>query len=172
MAAHLVIVVAYAKNRVIGQGGGLPWHLSSDLKHFKAVTMGRPMIMGRKTFQSIGRPLPGRTSVVVTRDGSFSVPGVLAAASLEAAIAAAERVAAQDGVDEVMVTGGGEIYAQALPFAGRIIATEVDLDAVGDAHFPALDASAWREVSRQNHERGPKDDAGFAVVTYERIAAI
>ncbi|MDR3493052.1 MAG: dihydrofolate reductase [Ancalomicrobiaceae bacterium] len=171
MVAKLVIVVAYARNRVIGRDGGLPWHLSCDLKHFKAVTMGRPMIMGRKTFQSIGRLLPGRTSVVVTRDPGFSCPGALVAASIEQAIAAARQVAARDGVDEVMVTGGGEIYAQALPLAGRVVATEVDLDAEGSVLFPPLDPAVWLEAARDHHERGPKDDAGFAIVTYERIAA-
>lgn len=169
MVPRLVIVVAYARNRVIGQDGGLPWHLSSDLKHFKAVTMGRPMIMGRKTFQSIGRALPGRTSIVVTRDPGLAIPGVFCASSLGAAIVTARAVAIGGGVDEAMVTGGGEIYAQAVPLADRIIATEVDLDAVGNVHFPALDPSEWQEVSRRPHERGPKDDAAFSIVTYERI---
>ena len=166
-----VIVVAMARNRVIGRDNGLPWHLSSDLKHFKAVTLGKPMIMGRKTFLSIGKALPGRTTIVVTRNAGFAAEGVLVAASLEAALVAADAVARRDGVDEVIIAGGGEIYAQALPFVDRVIATEVALEPEGSVRVPALDAADWRETSRLTFERGPRDDADYALAIYERSPA-
>jgi dihydrofolate reductase len=167
--ARIVIVVALARNRVIGRDNGLPWHISSDLKHFKATTMGRPMIMGRKTFLSIGKPLPGRTSIVVTRDPTFAFDGIEVAPNLTEAIARGRQIAARDGVDEVMVTGGGEIYAQALPLADHVIATELDLAADGTVHFPALNPSEWRETARTAHPQGPRDDASYTIVTYDRI---
>jgi dihydrofolate reductase len=164
-----VIVVAYARNRVIGRDNGLPWQLPSDLKHFKGATMGRPMIMGRKTFLSIGKALPGRTSIVVTRDPSFHAEGSLVAPSIEAAIRIAEDVAQRDAVDEIMITGGGEIYAQALPFVDRIIATEIALDVEGHARFPTLDPADWLEMSRTAVARGPRDDADYEIVIYDRL---
>lgn len=164
------IVVAYAQNRVIGRDNDLPWRLPSDLKHFKAATTGKPMIMGRKTFLSIGKPLPGRTTIVVTRDAGFQFEGVEVAGSLDSAFARAEAIAARDGVDEMIVAGGGEIYAQALPSVDRIVATEVALSPQGHAHFPPLPLSEWQETSRVPVERGPKDDADYAIVIYDRLA--
>lgn len=169
----IVVVVAAARNGVIGRDGDLPWRLSSDLKHFKAVTLGHPMVMGRRTFASIGRPLPGRTTIVVTRDPTFAAEGVEVATSLEAGLARGREIARGDGVGAVMVVGGGEIYAQALPLADRIELTEVDLEpALGGAvTFPAIDRSAWRETARRPGERGPRDEADFAFVTLERAMA-
>lgn len=169
--ARRTIVVAYAQNRVIGRDNDLPWRLPSDLKHFKAATIGKPMIMGRKTFLSIGKPLPGRTTIVVTRDAGFQAEGVEVAGSLAEAFARGQAIAMRDGVDEVIIAGGGEIYAQALPDADRVIATEVALAPEGHAHFPPLPATAWREASRTLMERGPKDDADYAIVIYDRIAS-
>jgi dihydrofolate reductase len=163
-----VIVVGYARNRVIGRDNGLPWKLSSDLQHFKAVTMGRPMIMGRKTFQSIGKALPGRTTIVVTRDPDYKAEEVLVASSLSSALQLAEPIAARDGVGEIIIAGGGDIYAQALPLADRIIATEIELEAEGTTSFPALDSDDWQVTSRTRVARGPRDDADYEIVIYDR----
>jgi len=165
----IVIVVATATNRVIGRDNDLPWRIPSDLKHFKAMTLGRPMIMGRRTFQSIGRPLPGRTTIVVSRAG-FAAEGVTVVPSLEAGFAEGRRVAERDGVGEVMVVGGGEIYAQALPLADRVEITEVKLAPAteGAVLFPALDPAVWVEAARIPGERGPRDEADFDFVTWRR----
>ncbi|HLG42419.1 MAG TPA: dihydrofolate reductase [Planctomycetota bacterium] len=147
----LSLIVAMARNRVIGAGGKLPWHLPADLKRFKQITMGRPVIMGRKTFESIGKPLPGRTNIVVTRRRGWTAKGCLAAHSLEEAIAAA-------GEGEVFVIGGGELYAAALRHADRLYVTEVDADVPGDTRFPELDMSRWRlveETTREPDESNP-----------------
>ena len=169
LPARLVIVVAVARNGVIGRDNGLPWHLPSDLKHFRETTMGRPMIMGRTTFQSIGKALPGRTSIVVTRDPGFSADGVLVAPALDAAIDLGRTIAARDGVDEVMIAGGGQIYAAAIGLADRLVVTEIALDAEGSVRFPTIDATEWREVARTAVTRGPRDDAGYEIVTFDRI---
>lgn len=164
----MTLVVAVARNGVIGRNGGLPWRLSSDLKHFKAATWGKPVIMGRKTFQSIGKPLPGRENIVVTRDALFSAEGTHRAASLEAAIDLAGRLVAGTARPEIMVIGGGEIYAAALARASRILLTEVHADVEGDARFPPLEPGQWCERSRTRGERGPRDDFDFDIVVLER----
>ncbi|UTW44768.1 dihydrofolate reductase [bacterium SCSIO 12696] len=156
---NICLIVAMARNGTIGRNNQLPWHLSGDLRYFKAVTMGKPVIMGRKTWESIGRPLPGRTNIVVTRQAGWCPEGenmaaVKVANSLDAALELAQQVAAADGVSELMVMGGGEIYRQALPLADRLYITEVDADVEGDAHFPALDTNAWQEVERTSGEPG------------------
>lgn len=145
----LMIVVAMAENRVIGRDGGLPWHLPEDLKRFKAVTMGKPLVMGRRTWQSLPRkPLPGRPNLVVTRQEGFEAEGALVFADLHAALAEADRLAMEMGVDEVCLIGGGSLYEQAFDKVDRIDLTEVRLSPDGDTLFPALEPSAWREVSR------------------------
>jgi len=149
-----------ARNGVIGRDGRLPWHIPEDLKRFRALTMGHHIIMGRRTWESIGRPLPGRTSVVVTRDRDYSAPGVKVAHSL------AEALAACAGDEEVFVIGGAEIYREALPRADRIYLTEVLADYPGDVRFPALGAE-WHEVSRDQPRRDV-DEVGLAYVVYER----
>jgi dihydrofolate reductase len=164
----LVIVAAAARNGIIGAKGGLPWRLSSDLKRFKALTWGKPLVMGRKTFESIGRALPGRQTVVVTRDPAFAPSGVLVAHDLDAGLdLAAERARAM-GADEIIIGGGGEIYAQTIARASRLFITEIALDADGEARFPPIDPLQWRELSREMGERGPRDEADFAFVEYER----
>ena len=163
VSARISIVAAVGRNGAIGAAGGLPWRLSSDLKRFKALTMGKPLIMGRKTFDSIGRVLPGRTFIVVTRDPSWSRPEVTVARDLEAALAVAG-----DAI-EIMIGGGGEIYRLALPLATRLHITEVDLAPEADVRFPQIDLSVWRETRREPGLRGPRDDADFAFVEYERI---
>ncbi len=146
----------------------MPWRLSSDLKRFKALTWGKPLVMGRKTFESIGRALPGRETIVVTRDPAFAPSGVLIAHNLDAALdLAAERASAM-GAGEVVIGGGGEIFAQTISRASRLFITEVALDADGEARFPSINPREWRETSRKLGERGPRDEADFAFVEYER----
>lgn len=145
------LVVAMARNRTIGAGGRLPWHLPEDLKRFKAVTTGHPIVMGRKTFESIGRPLPGRTNIVVTRDAAKTIPGCVVAGSLDEALAKASAPGVP-GNEEVCVIGGGEIYRQALPRADRLYLTLIDRDVDGDAFFPDFSEQDYTVVSRE--ERG------------------
>jgi dihydrofolate reductase len=156
-----------ARNRVIGRNGDLPWQLPADLRHFKSVTMGKPIIMGRKTFESIGRPLPGRKNIVVTRRANFVSDGVLISNNLTAAIALGKAIASEDNVDEIMVIGGGEIYAKALSDAERLYLTEVHADIDGDTFFPALDRGLWREKSRNSHA-ADGDKPGFDFILLER----
>ena len=162
------IVAAVARNDVIGAKGALAWRLSSDLMRFKGLTMGKPLIMGRKTFLSIGRPLPGREIVVVTRDRSFAPEGALVAHSLEAALDLAAARARAVGADAIVIAGGGEIYAQTMARASRLFITEVALDAKGEVRFPSIDPKLWREAKRKKGARGPKDEAEFEFVEYER----
>ena len=157
-----------ARNRVIGRNGKLPWRLPAELQYFKAVTMGKPIIMGRKTFDSIGRPLPGRTNIVVTRRADFSVEGIVTAADLSAAIALGEAAARENDVDEIMVIGGGEIYAQSLPRADRIYLTEVQAEIDGDTVFPALDPTVWHERDRRPNP-ADGDIPGYDFVRLEHI---
>jgi dihydrofolate reductase len=164
----ILLVAAVARNGVIGADNRLLWRLSSDLKRFKALTMGKPLVMGRKTFASIGRPLPGRETIVVTRDPDFAAPGALVAHTLEAGLKLAAERAAAMGADAIVIAGGGEIYAQTIGRAHRLAITEVALEPKGDARFPPIDPSVWREVRRENGERGPRDEADFAFVDYER----
>ncbi len=165
----LVLVAAVARNAIIGAKGGLPWRLSSDLKRFKALTWGKPLVMGRRTFESIGRPLPGRETIVVTRDPAFLPAGVLVAHNIDAGLDLAADRAGEMGADEIIIGGGGEIYAQTIDRASRLFITEVALDAEGEARFPPIDRYAWREVRRETGERGPRDDVDFAFVRYERL---
>ena len=161
----LSLIAAVARNGAIGAGNAIPWRLSSDLKRFKTLTIGKPLIMGRKTFQAIGAPLPGRKVIVVTRDRAWSHAGVEVAHDIDAALAAAR------GASEIIVAGGGEIYAQTIGIADRLYITEVDLDPPCDARFPPIDAAQWREVKREKGLRGPRDAADFVFVDYERAAA-
>ena len=154
----VTLVAAVAHNAVIGRDGGMPWHLPQDLRHFRLLTTGHPMVMGRKTFESIGRPLPGRTTIVVTRDASWSHTGVLTAGSVPDAIALGAR---QPGGDEVMVVGGGEIYAQAMPLADTLEITRVDQEVEGDTTFPEIDARVWKLVAVDS-------DVGYAFQRYFR----
>jgi dihydrofolate reductase len=168
MPVPVILVAAMARNRVIGVDNGLPWHMRSDLKQFKAATMGKPLIMGRKTYQSIGKPLPGRRTIVVTHDKDFTAEGIETAGSLETALERGQEIAGEMGADGVVVAGGAAIYQQALPVADRLLLTELDLEAKGDAFFPAFSPREWREASRIPFPRGEKDDAAFHVVTWER----
>jgi dihydrofolate reductase len=165
---QIVLLAAVADNGVIGRDNALPWRLPSDLKRFKALTMGRPVVMGRKTYLSIGKPLPGRTNIVVTRDTGFTAPGVVVATSLDAALAAARGDALRRGADSIAVIGGTDIFAQCLPLADRLEITHVHARPEGDALFPPIDARLWCETGRMEHAAGPQDEAPFSTVTYIR----
>ena len=159
------LIVAASTNNVIGVAGDLPWHLTDDLKRFKALTMGKSIIMGRKTFESIGRALPGRQNIVITTQVDYVAGGCDVVGSPEAALAVA------GAADELMIIGGGEIYRLFLPQADRIYLTRVAVEVDGDTVFPALDAAEWRETSREEHPAGEGNDHAFAIVTYERVVA-
>ncbi len=165
---HIVLLAAVSENGVIGRGNGLPWRLKSDMQHFRALTLGKPVIIGRKTYLSIGKALAGRTTIVVSRDRAFAAPGIVAAPSLDAALAAARGDALRRGADAIVVAGGADIYAQALPLATRLAITYVRKRVEGDARFPAIDPQVWREIARDEREPGAEDEAAFAFVTYER----
>ncbi len=171
----LALILARGENGVIGREGGLPWHLSGDLKFFKAQTLGKPVVMGRKTFQSIGRPLPGRPNLVITRDPGFRPEGAEVFADLEAALARARALAGalpEEGPrHEVMVIGGGQIYALSLPMAQRLYITEVHAAPAGDTFFPELDPAAWREVRRDDPVSGGEGQPDYSIVILERKAA-
>jgi dihydrofolate reductase len=157
-------VVAVARNGVIGREGGLPWHISSDLKRFKEITMGKPVIMGRKTWDSLPRkPLPGRRNIVITRQADFPAEGAEVVATPEQAL----NLCA--GSPEVAVIGGGEVYRLFWPMVDRLYLTEVDLEVEGDTHFPALDPAEWREVAREVHPRSERDSAAFTLRVLDRM---
>jgi dihydrofolate reductase len=164
----IVIVAAVADNNVIGKDGKLPWHIKSDLRHFRALTLDRPVIMGRKTFLSIGKPLDRRTNIVVTRDPKFSAEGIEKAPSFEAALDLARKDAERRGVNEIMMIGGSDIFAKAMPLADRLEITHVHAEPEGDVYFPAIDAKVWREDKREVRAAGPGDDAAITVATYLR----
>lgn len=164
----LVLVAAVGLNRVIGGEGALPWHLPSDLKRFKAITMGKPMLMGRKTFAAIGRPLPGRETIVLTREKGFVRPGIYVAHDLESALQLARERATAMGAKEIIVAGGGDLYAQTIGLAQRLDVTEVHLSPSGDAFFPAFSQIDWIETARTPYEAGPGDEAPFTVLAFDR----
>ena len=164
----MVLLAAVADNGVIGRDNGLPFRQSSDLKRFKSLTLGKPVLMGRKTYLSIGKPLPGRTNIVVSRNGDFAAPGIVVAGSLNAALTAARGDALRRGVDEVVVFGGTDIFEQSMALADRIEITHVHTHPTGDTHFPPIDADVWREAARSEHPAGPKDEAAFSYATYVR----
>lgn len=167
------IYVAVAENGVIGRDNGLPWRLSSDLKRFKAGTMGKPIVMGRKTFESIGRPLPGRLNIVVTRDRAFRAEGAEVVGSIEEALTLARiRGRCMAGADEICVVGGGEIYRQAMPLADRLHVTHVLAAPDGDAHFPEIDPATWRLVSSQDVPAGDRDSHATRYAVYERRQSV
>ena len=165
----VALVVAVSQNGVIGADGDMPWRLPSDLRHFKSVTMGKPVIMGRKTYESIGKALPGRLNIVVTRQSGYRAEGAEVTGDLATALEAARMAALRDGVSEICVIGGGEIYRQTLDRADRIYFTEVHAVADGDTVFPELAGDVWRETDRTRHEAGERDSADFSFVVYERV---
>lgn len=166
----VVLIAAIAANGVVGRDNSLPWRLKSDLQHFRALTMGKPVVMGRRTFSSIGKPLPGRATIVVSRDQNFAAPGIVVAPSLAMAFAVARGEALRRGADEIFVAGGSEIYAQAMAAATRLAITEVHKSVEGDARFPPIDSDTWQEIARDAHAAGAGEEAAFSFVTYRRTA--
>jgi dihydrofolate reductase len=163
----LVLVAAHARNGVIGRDGDMPWRLPSDLRHFKSVTLGTPVVMGRKTYLSIGRPLPGRANIVVSRSG-FSADGVETVGSLDAALDLARGHARRSGAAQVSVIGGGQIYALAIDQADELMLTEVDADIEGDTVFPAIDSSLWKKVSLSEPVKSEKDSHTVRFAVWRR----
>ncbi|MEM7619013.1 MAG: dihydrofolate reductase [Pseudomonadota bacterium] len=170
MDLHYHIVVAMTENRIIGSNNAMPWRQSSDLKHFKMLTYGKPIIMGRKTFQTIGKPLEGRNNIVITRNPDFHVEGVRIAFDLHNAKSWAYEYAKESNVEEAMIIGGAEIYQLFLPEVSRIYLTEIHTQLEGDTKFPELDMSQWEEVKRVRHQAGPKDDYDFSFIVLDRSA--
>jgi dihydrofolate reductase len=165
---EIVLIVAVADNGVIGAGGAIPWRLKTDLQRFKTMTMGKPVVMGRKTFISLRRPLPGRTNIVLTRDGDFRGAGAVVTTSLADARAVATGDALRRFVTEIAVIGGAEIYAQWIGYADRLEVTEVHARPEGDTYFAAIDTAIWEEVARVRNPAGPDDTTEFSFVTYRR----
>jgi dihydrofolate reductase len=168
---EIVLIVAVADNGVIGSGGAIPWRLKTDLQRFKTLTLGKPIVMGRKTFVSLRRPLPGRTNIVVTRDASFRAVGTVVTTSLADARAVATGDALRRLATEIAVIGGAEIYAQWMAYADRLEITEVHAKPAGDTYFAAIDATVWEELARVRNSAGPDDSADFSFVTYRRRSA-
>jgi len=165
---QIVLIAAVAENGVIGANGAIPWRLKSDMQRFKAMTIGRPVVMGRKTFISLRRPLPGRSNIVVTRDANFRAAGAVVTTSFAAARAVATGDALRRFATEIAVIGGAEIYAQWIGIADRLELTEVHARPAGDTYFAAIDATDWQEVARVRNPGGSDDSADFSYVTYMR----
>jgi dihydrofolate reductase len=165
---QVVLIVAVADNGVIGAAGAIPWRLKTDLQRFKALTVGKPVVMGRKTFLSLRRPLPGRTNIIMTRDADFRSPGAIVTTSLGQALAVATGDALRRFVTEIAVIGGAEVYAQWIGRAERLEITEVHATPAGDTRFGPIDKAVWEEVARAENPAGPDDSVAFSFVTYAR----
>jgi dihydrofolate reductase len=168
MSIAIAMIAAVARNGVIGSGNDIPWRIPSDFQHFKRTTMGKPLVMGRKQFESVGKPLPGRTNIVVTRQTDYRRDGIVVVPDLETAFETAQDIAARDGVDEIMVIGGGEIYRQAMPRADRLYISHVDLAPKGDVTFPAIEEAQWPVAREIDVPKSPADPASYRVIVYER----
>ncbi len=166
---RISMIVAMAENRVIGINNKLPWYLPNDLKYFKQVTMGKPILMGRKTFESIGKPLPGRTNIVLTRDAAWQAEGVKAVNSLDEAYQLAESTCEIDGQDEIMIIGGDQIYQSSLDGVDRIYLTKVHAEVKGDAFFPDVDWSAWKEVAREDFSAEGPNPYDYSFIVLDRM---
>jgi len=164
----IVVIAAVADNNVIGDDNRLIWRLRTDMKRFRSLTMGRPVVMGRKTFLSIGKPLPGRETIVLTRDAGFSAEGVRVAHSLDEALAAGQELAAASGTDSVTVAGGAEVYRQVLPFADRLELTQVHAEPAGDALFPDWERGAFEAGANEHHLADAENEFPYTFVTYRR----
>ena len=163
------LIAAVARNNVIGAAQTIPWRIPSDFAWFKQTTMGKPMVMGRKQFETFPKPLAGRPHIVVTRQQDYAPADVIVRHSLDEALGVAKGLAESSGVDEVMVIGGGDIYAQAMPLADRLYISHVDLAPEGDVRFPPIDPAVWRVVAEPDMPRSEKDGASYAIRIYERL---
>lgn len=168
MTVPIAMIAAIGKNFVIGSEGQIPWRLPTDFAHFKRTTLGKPLIMGRKTFDSIGKPLPGRANLIVSRQAGYAPEGVVACHSLAEALEKAQAIAANDGASEVMIGGGAQIYREAMPLAHRLYITHVAASPEGDAVFPPIYPAVWEVTHRHDIAAGEKDSADFTVLTYDR----
>jgi dihydrofolate reductase len=166
---QVVLVAAVAENGVIGRGGTLPWRLKSDMQHFRRLTVGRPVVMGRKTYESIGRPLKDRTNIVISRDPGFAVEGIIVANSLESALDFAREDARRRGADSIAIIGGAGIFSDGLAIADRLEITSVHVSPPGDTFFPPIDNEMWRETARVRQDAAPGDDADVSFITSERV---
>ncbi len=164
----LSIIVAMSENRVIGANNQLPWHLPEDLKYFKRITMGHPIIMGRKTFESIGRPLPGRSNIVVTRQRDWSAPGVIVASDIEGALRQAALEVQNEADQEVFVIGGGELFRQTLDKVSRLYLTQVHARVDGDAYFPDFQREQWREIERMDYDSDQNNPYAYSFLVLDR----
>jgi dihydrofolate reductase len=162
------LIAAVAENGVIGKGNELPWRIRSELQYFRRTTTGRPVVMGRKSFESLGKPLLDRTNIIISRNADYRVDGCMTVPTLDDGLAMARTVAARDGVDEIFIGGGAEIYRQTLPLADRLYLTEVHLKPEGDTLFPAFDRTAWREVKRAFHPAAEGESASYTITVLER----
>ena len=165
----IAAIVAVTSNGVIGRDNQMPWHLPNDLKYFKETTMGKPVVMGRKTFESIGRPLPGRTNIVVTGNRDYHAKGVEVVYSLGDAIKLARRAAEAEGVKELMIIGGAKLYAEALPLVERLYLTEIKAEIEGDAYFEVLNLDEWLEAGRQDFAAEGANPYNYSFVVYNRV---
>jgi dihydrofolate reductase len=164
----VALIAAFAQNLVVGINNSLPWHLPEDLKYFKRTTSGKAIIMGRKTYESIGRPLPNRTNIVVTRNPDFKAEGVVTVMSLEAGIKHAENVNLINGIDEVMIIGGAAIYQASLPMADRLYLTHVHANVEGDAYFPTVNFDQWKEVGREDFKKDESNPYDYSFSIYDK----
>lgn len=164
----VAMIVAVAENNAIGLNNKMPWHLPEDLQHFKAITMGKPIIMGRKTFESLRKPLPGRTNIVITRDATYDHDGIRVVHSLTSALSLAKNIAMADTINELMVIGGANIYQQALPLAQRLYLTRIHKKFEGDTFFPELDNNQWQEMTREDKSIDSTPPLNYSHIVMER----
>lgn len=162
------LIAAVAENGVIGSKGGMPWHIKSEMQYFKKTTTGKPVVMGRKSFEALGKPLPGRANIVITRDKNYAHPGIIVVNSIEEGLDRAHNIAATDGVDEVFIGGGADIYRLMLPLADRLYLTEVHMKPAGETLFPDFDRAAWKETKREFHAALPGESADYTITVLER----
>ncbi|MGV8834277.1 MAG: dihydrofolate reductase [Devosia sp.] len=171
MSVRIAMIVGVAANGVIGNDQTIPWRIPSDMQFFKATTLGKPIIMGRKQYETVGKPLPGRTNIVVTRQQGYQPDGVIVVSSLDNALETARGIAERDGVDEIMIIGGGDIYAQMMDRADRLYISHIALTPEGDVRFPEIDPAVWTVIEQPDVTANPKDSGSYHINVYQRRIA-